>query len=180
MAPAIHMLKPGNKVEVFGDFAALTLIPFLENHVTPNVTTRLDGVWESYIRNSIKAGTHDRRGQTANKRTRVSAQVPMPKGKEYQKFLNDINNKDKLFQFLADELMDKMRPEGCNVVTTKREYVLSTKELDVESISPSNHEEGDTKLLLHLKHAVLHGHEIAYMRTVDIMYLTNQYMNTMI
>ena len=53
------------------------------------------------------------------------------------------------------------------MVTTKQEYVLSTKELDVGSISPSDHEEADTRLLLHLKHAILRGHEKAYIRTVD-------------
>ena len=96
-----------------------------------------------------------------------SAQVPIPKGKAYNKFLNDINNKDELFQFLADELMHKMTIPGCNVVTTKREHVLSTKEINTETLAPCDHEEGDTRVLLHLKHVVLEGHKKAFIRTVD-------------
>ena len=56
---------------------------------------------------------------------------------------------------------------GCNVITTKREYVLSTKEINTETLAPCDHAEGNTSVFLHLKHAVLEGHKKAFIRTVD-------------
>ena len=165
MAAVIHMINPA-KAMVFGEFADLHLIPFLQSHIT-DVTTRIDGVWETYKNDSIKTQTRRMRGETASRRTRVSANAPIPKGKKYQKFLSDTNNKDELFQFLAEELTNKMRSSSCMFVTTKREFVLSNKDIDTDSLSPCDHEEGDTKIFLHLKHAVIEGHKKAFIRTVD-------------
>ena len=55
MAAVIHMINPA-KAMVFGEFADLHLIPFLQSHIT-DVTTRTDGVWEIYKNDSIKTQT---------------------------------------------------------------------------------------------------------------------------
>ena len=122
---------------------------------------------ETYKNDSIKTQTQRMRDETASRRTRVSANDPIPKGKEYQKFLSDTNNKDGLFQFLAEELTIKMRSSSCMFITIKREFVLSNKDIDTNSLSPCDHEEGDTKIFLHLKHAVIEGNKKAFIRTVD-------------
>ena len=49
----------------------------------------------------------------------------------------------------------------------KGELVLSNKPVDLSRISPSDHEEADTPILLHLYDAVVDNHKIAYIRTVD-------------
>ena len=49
-------------------------------------------------------------------------------------FLADSGNKDELFKFLASELAEKMNMPGCNIVTTQREYVLSTQDMDTDAI----------------------------------------------
>ena len=82
-------------------------------------------------------------------------------------FLADNGNKDELFKFLASELAEKMNMSGCDIVTTQREYVLSTKNMDTDSIQSCDLEEGDTRVFLHLKHAVLQGHKIVFLLTVD-------------
>ena len=180
MAPVIHMIKP-NKAVKFGELAAFHLIPYLKSHINGN-TTRIDGVWESYKRfGSIKTQTHQKRGETASRRTRITADTPIPKGKLYNKFLTDSNNKDELFQFLANKLIEKMQLEACNIITTKREYVLSTQELDTESLQPCDYGEGDTRVFLHLKHATLQGHKIFFIQTVhtDLVVIATSVFSTL-
>ena len=167
MAAVIHMLKP-KRAATFGQFAPAHLIPFLQAHLTDK-TTRLDGVWETYKKvGSIKTQTHQKRGATEGRRTRITADTPVPQGKKYEKFLADNNNKDELFKFLSAELIEKINMPSCNVLTTQREYVLSTQELDIDFLQPCDHEEADTRVFLHLKHAVLQGHKVVFIRTVDI------------
>ena len=54
-----------------------------------------------------------------------------------------------------------------HVCHNQRELVLSNKGIDTDSLSPCDHEEGDTKIFVHLKHAVIEGHKKAFIRTVD-------------
>ena len=63
---------------------------------------------KTYKNSSVKTQARRMRGEKASSRTRVSANAPLPKGKKYQKFLGDTNNKEELFQFLAEELTNKM------------------------------------------------------------------------
>ena len=165
MAAVIHKINP-TKAIVFGEFADLHLVPFLKSHIT-DVMTRIYGVWETYKNGSIKTQARRMHGEKASSRTRFSANAPIPKGKKYQKFLSDTNNKDELFQFLAKDLTNKMSSSECMFVTTKREFVLSNKGIDTDSLSPCDHEEGDTKIFVHLKHAVIEGHKKVFIRTVD-------------
>ena len=67
----------------------------------------------------------------------------------------------------GSRLIEKINMSSCNVLTTQREYVLSTQELDIDFLQPCDHEEADTRVFLHLKHAVLQGHKVVFIRTVD-------------
>lgn len=53
------------------------------------------------------------------------------------------------------------------LVTTKKEKVLANKQFDFSSIQNTDQDEADTRIILHLGHAVENGHKIAYVRTVD-------------
>ena len=39
---------------------------------------------------------------------------------------------------------------------------------DLTSLTPCNHEEADSRMLLHASHAAQHGHHAILIRTVDI------------
>ena len=123
------MLKP-KRAATFGQFAPLHLILFLQAYIN-STTARLDVVWECYKKvGSIKTQTHQKRGATESRRTRITAETPVPQGKMY-KFLADSGNKDELFKFLASKLVEKMNMPGCNILTIQREYGLSTQDLDI-------------------------------------------------
>ena len=52
-----------------------------------------------------------------------------------------------------------------HLLSTKGEIVLSNKVNDISNIS--DHGEEDSRMLLHLHHAVVDGHKKAFLRTVD-------------
>ena len=94
--PAVdHIIKPP-RFNVFGKYARMYLIPFMQNQ-TNTRTTRIDAVWDRYPQYSLKNQTRAKRlGETVAQRTRMSEKVPIPKGKDWQVFLKVTENKDEL------------------------------------------------------------------------------------
>ena len=165
MAAIIHMVKP-QRASLFGEYTQMQLLPFLESQLT-ECCTRVDAVWDTYHISSLKSQTRINRGETAGRRTKVSPKIPLPKGSEWQRFLNDSANKDALFKFLSDELHRKTSEARYLLLTTKAESVLSNRHTDITNLAPCQHEEADTRLMLHLYHAAQNGQRKAYIRTVD-------------
>ena len=60
-----------------------------------------------------------------------------------------------LFVFLAEKIVTI--DTVSSIVVTKEENVVSNKALDTDLIAPCNHEEADTRMFLHAKHAALGG-----------------------
>ena len=166
MAAVVHIIKP-QRANVFGEYTAMHLLPFMENQMNM-CTTRIDAVWDRYPQDSLKNQTRVKRlGETAARRTRVLKNVPLPKGRDWQAFLKVSENKDELFKFLSDELVNATSTSDYYLLTTKGELVLSNKSVDLSDITPTDHEEADTRMMLHLHHAVMSGHKKAFLRTVD-------------
>ena len=92
--------------------------------------------------------------------------IPTPKGAEWQKFLKESDNKDQLFQFLSEQLVQNTIDARYHLLTTKADLVLSNRPTGVSALSPC-HQEADTRLMLHLCHAAEQGYTKAYLRTVD-------------
>ena len=165
MPAIVHMVKP-QRARVFGEYVEMHLQPFMESQLTPSCR-RVDAIWDTYRMDSLKSQTRSKRGETAGRRTRISSKIPIPKGAEWQKFLKDTANKDELFQFLSEQLQAKTADATYRLFTTKADQVLSNRPTDISALSPCKHEEADTRLMLHLKHASDQGHSKAYIRTVD-------------
>ena len=164
MPAVIHMVKP-SKAHFFSEYIPKHLLPFLQGQMT-NSTTRVDAVWDRYPETSLKNQTRTKRiGTVKERRIRASNNVPIPKGKEWQNFLKVSENKDELFKYLSDELISATHSSDYHFVSTKGELVVSNKPLDLSRISNSDHEEADSRMILHLFDAAIEGHEKAYIRT---------------
>lgn len=117
---------------------------------------------------TLKGQTRAKRlGATRERRIRVSDNIPIPKGKEWQAFLKVNENKEELFRYLSEEMVKTSTNSNYHFISTKGEFVLSNKPVDLSRINPSDHEEADTRMILHLYDAVTDGHETAFLRTVD-------------
>ena len=133
----------------------MQLLPFLESQLTECCT---------------RVSNH-RHASTVAKllivEQRSPPKFPLPKGSEWQRFLNDSAIKDALFKFLSDKLNRNTSEARYLLLTTKAESVLSNRHTDITNLAPCPHEEADTRLMLHLNHAAQNGHRKAYIKTVD-------------
>ena len=76
-------------------------------------------------------------------------------------------NKTELFQFLANEAVS-IDPECGQVVSTcGQEVICNVPEYDHSIVSPCNHEEADTRLILHARDCVNNNLNKILIRTVD-------------
>ncbi len=79
----------------------------------------------------------------------------------------DSQNKDEFFQFISLELQRITVNSQYHLLTTKADIEISIKPTDLSDLSPCQQEEADTRIMLHLRHAVDQGRTKAYLRTVD-------------
>ena len=129
MAAVIHIIKT-QRARVFGEYTQMHLLPYLHSLMTDR-TTKVDAVWDTYIEASLKSQTRVKQGGTAGCRTRVSTNIPLPKGAQWQKFLKDSQNKDQLFQYISEELKEITAGSEYHLLTTKADLVLSNKPTDL-------------------------------------------------
>ena len=86
-----------------------------------------------------------------------------------QIFYTTVITKKNCFAFYHKKIANIDVPDN-EIYTTHLNNVLSTSNVQVESsdeIDPCNHEEADTRMLLHAAHAARHGHSKVVLRTVD-------------
>ena len=95
-------------------------------------------------------------------RMRVLPDTRLPSN--WQSFLRVDKNKEELFRFLLHKVTKLS--EGI-VVATVKELAISNSSHDLSLLSPCNHEEADTRMLLHAKDASLNGMNKVMIRTVD-------------
>lgn len=158
--------KPSN-AKTFGDLAEV----FCENvfkHFS-NTCNRVDVVFDRYFESSIKNATRIKRSGKVRPIRRIidSKEVPLPQ--VWKHFIDLSENKAQLASFLSQQLMEKAKslPENCELVTAggfeSINTASSSTRASVEYLQ-ADHEEADTRLVLHSKEA--HGQ--GYGRTVVI------------
>ncbi|XP_052123378.1 uncharacterized protein LOC127749403 [Frankliniella occidentalis] len=154
-----HLLKPGVTV-TFSEFREKVFLPFIVQEASS--VSRLDVVWDTYIEHSLKDTTREKRGE--GPRTLVTPETKLPKN--WPDFLRNAGNKTDFFALLARSIPDcKIM---CQLYSTFGEAVVSNcEQSDVSFISPCNHEEADTRMLLHVADAVRSGHKEIIIRSTD-------------
>ena len=81
--------------------------------------------------------------------------------------MKNNDNKTELFKLLAVNIT-QIHSNVVDVIATHLEEVLSNNtNIDVSTIQPCNHEEADTRLLLHVLHASKNGFKKQLIVTVD-------------
>ncbi len=160
-AAIVQMLHPRDSRN-FSEYASSVFIPYMMSQLRNAM--RLDVVWDRYVEDSLKGMTRAKRGKGVRRHVTAEGAIP----KNWQNFLRVNHNKTELFLFLSKALLLAFDEEGKQLVITNDNSILSKPPLlDSDSLSPSTHEEADTRLLLHVYHAALHGHLKIVTRTVD-------------
>jgi hypothetical protein len=158
-AVVVQMLQPGC-ARTFDEYKAVIFFPYLQQLL--RAVKRLDVVFDTYVTDSLKLTCRDKRGSGI--RTRVSENTKMPKN--WQQFLRVVDNKVELFHFLTQNLT-LLACEKTLILTYDDNVVQYGINVDIQDITPCNHEEADTRLILHCLHASKCGLKRIIIRTVD-------------
>ncbi|XP_063543982.1 uncharacterized protein LOC134754187 isoform X2 [Cydia strobilella] len=156
----VHMLSPGHN-KIFHEYADTVFIPFLHREFA--TVSRIDLVWDRYDNESLKNTTREKRG--TGQRTRVTLNTKIPKG--WSNFLRDSTNKEELFHLLTSQCHTAKYASNKELYVTDGEVVLSNSSRDKQKLEPCNHEEADTRMMVHVADAVAQGHTKIMLRTVD-------------
>ena len=143
---AVHS-RPANTVSTFGEFAKQLFIPYLRSF--GRRCHRLDVVWDKYDRMSLKNTCPEERGVGVQRQVGLNIKLPS----KFDNFLRNNENKMNLFKFLNEYVYANMElPEGKEVFLTGDESVISMG--TSRSMSASNHEEADTRIVVHMVDAL--------------------------
>jgi hypothetical protein len=147
----------------FDDYADKVLLPYIRHQL--ETSSRLDLVWDTYTDSNLKHAARETAGK--GQRTKVLGNTRLPD--KWNEFLHEKENKQELFKFLTQKVMETTFPDKLvlstyaeEVVITGSEYVSlnSTKETVVDTkeqtsnLSPCDHVEADTRIVHHLQEAV--------------------------
>ena len=169
-ASVVAFGKPSD-AKTFGDYADKFV-----NHIlkTGRKFNRIDIAFDLYKNTgtSIKDGTREKRKKKKScsiRRLVESREVPLPAN--WNDFLALSENKRDLAAFLSEELV-RAAPSGRTVVvagSSAMEVKASNSEIDV-SMLRSDHEEADTRVILHCIHSAA-DHIVVLARDTDIAIL---------
>ena len=84
----------------------------------------------------------------------------------WKSFLRLDDNKKELFQYLAASVQS-LGISDVEVISTADVDVISSSTIDKAGLAPCNHEEADTRIFVHARHASLYGMKKILIRTVD-------------
>ena len=109
----------------------------------------------------MKESTRVKRGK--KERRKVSSLTKLPGN--FHDFLRDNTNKIELFEFLTAKIEKYSWPQDKHVYATSGPSVVSVGFND--PMETCNHEEADTRLIVHIFHALEQGQRCFLVRTVD-------------
>lgn len=147
-ASLVYSKQPGQS-RTIDDYANDIILPHIKSPAQSHL--RVDVVFDVYFDNSLKGETRRTRG--IGSRQKVTGNTRPPKS--WNTFLQCDEHKTEPFGFLADKIVS-MNTDA-TIVVTKAENVVSNKAIDTDCIAPCNHEEADTRMFLHAKHAAIGG-----------------------
>ena len=157
-AALVHLLPTVN-ITTFDEYADTVFLPHLSKMLEK--CDRLDVVWDTYIPDSIKASTREKRGKGIRRKVAGKNKVPT----NWKGFLRDEKNKQELFEFLSTKIVAFDYAESKEVFVTKGQNVLTNK--ITLQMSSCDHEEADTRLIIHTIDALSKGRNTCLVRTVD-------------
>ena len=177
MVDAMAMLQSLTRIpKTFGELPSHVLARLL-SLATFHKASRIDFVADRYPEHSIKNCERSRRAAQGSTLINIYGRSqPMPA--QWKKYLSNGKNKEAIISFLIDcwrELKSE-HLSGCTLYVTRNEkcvklspgssastIVLATEVAELES----DHEEADTRLVLHAKHASDSGFSVVVVKSPD-------------
>jgi hypothetical protein len=153
----IHMIKIARGTATFGDLAA-QYYAYHANKFARNGCNRVDVVFDRYESISIKSAEHQKRGNLNALEISIHSHST-PVSKQWDKYISNPKNKTNLSAFLSeawctmakDELepMQQLDVIGSGFTNRKKALSVTQREISILTRLLSDHEEADTRILLH-------------------------------
>ena len=159
-AAFVNMNRPKSST-TYGKYCEDELLSKLK--FTSQNTKKLDLVFDVYNENSLKSQTRENRGGGM----RISVLKDTLICKDFQKFRRNDTNKTKLFKMIAEAVIQILETLA-TIVATIGSKIVSNSSLEKLNIEPCNHEEADTRLLLHVLDGANSGIKKVSIITVDM------------
>ena len=155
-----NQLKPG-KNQSFSNYGQEVFLPFIRRYQQRSNTSRVDVVFDTYPLISLKNTTREKRGCGIRRKVAHSSIAPT----NWNTFLRSSENKTELFRFLSHEICKN----SCGKMICAFDNTVSCKaeQEDTSLLCPTNHEEGDTSVFLHVKDMANKDIRRVMIRTVD-------------
>jgi len=135
-------------------------------------TSRIDVVFDRYQTTSIKSGTREKRAGKIKPIRKVINRGDLRFPKQWNSFIASTENKEDLANFLSQKLVEHGKAGQEVVVGGIEEGALSSVRGQVVNLK-ANHEEADTRLILHALEAISCGYEriVVQCRDTDVLLL---------
>ena len=100
---------------------------------------------------SAKNGTRLKRGEESRRVHLEGVEQNMLKGNDWSDFFHNIENKEDLIRIITEHLISEQgrRLPTLPLIITRKEFTWRINDDIVEDLEGSNHEEADTKMILH-------------------------------
>ena len=157
-AAVVHLL-PTTGIVTFNEYADEVFIPHIMKQLENS--KRVDIVWDTYRPRSIKESTREKRGKGVRRKVAGNNKLPA----KWAEFLRDPTNKEELFAFLSNWIAKVDCPENKEIIVTSGTTTI-LRGTD-RTMVPCDHEETDTRLLIHLQDALQNNCTNCVVRTVD-------------
>lgn len=141
---------PPRLSKTFAEYATLEFIPKVKPYNVKYV--RMDIVFDVYLPSSLKSEARSKRGQGARRRVTEHGILP----RNWHSFLRNNTNKTELFEYLAEKIIDNCK-KNTIIVSKGTNAISNHQQMNICDISPCSHEEADTRIFLHVGHAVKMG-----------------------
>ena len=155
----VNILRPANSSS-FKEYADNVFFKAIKSE--SQKVDRVDIVFDTYRDNSPKFKSREKRGKRIRKKVENESKTP----KDWMSFLRLDQNKTELFSYLSHAVIN-MAPADINVFCAFDNQAISKQTTNVENISPSTQEKGDTRVFLHVQDAVKTELRRVNIRTVD-------------
>ena len=113
--------------------------------------SRVDVVFDIYRQDSLKGETRQKRGTGVRRKVVGNSRPP----KSWHNFLRCDGNKTEIFGFSADKII--LIQTNVQIIVTKGDDIGCNLEINKDLLAPCYHEEADTCMFVHAKHASLTG-----------------------
>ncbi|CAB3979534.1 Hypothetical predicted protein [Paramuricea clavata] len=174
-AVIVQMLQP-RTARTFIEYATTVFAPYVLKHL--ETVRRVDLVWDVYQDDSLKKSLREKRGTGQRRKVLESTRI----ARDWKSFLRVDENKEELFKLLATTVVSLAVPEGKEIYSTHGENVLcSSNRTDLGVLAPCNHEEADTRLIVHANDASSCGYRRIKIRSndTDVVVLAVSIVNTL-